>query len=208
MSRTNPRLLVVDENKFGASLDSALTRRRISQIILYTLLIIGALIALMPMLWMLSASFMPTGEASTYPPHLMPSRITFIHYRELFTRLNLGRYLFNSALIAVIVTAVSLVINSLAGYAFAKLRFRGRDRTFRILSLGLVLPVQVAMLPLFLLMKNLHLINTYWGVIIPGMASIFGIFLIRQYALSIPDDMLDAARIDGALPCRPHRRRR
>jgi multiple sugar transport system permease protein len=96
------------------------------------------------------------------------------------------------------VTAVSLVINSMAGYAFAKLRFRGRDRTFRLLSLGLVLPVQVAMLPLFLLMKNLHLINTYWGVIIPGMASIFGIFLIRQYALSIPDDMLDAARIDGA----------
>jgi multiple sugar transport system permease protein len=96
------------------------------------------------------------------------------------------------------VTGVSLVINSMAGYAFDKLRFRGRDRTFRILSLGLVLPVQVAMLPLFLLMKNLHLINTYWGVIIPGMASIFGIFPIRQYALSIPDDMLDAARIDGA----------
>ena len=212
MSRTNPRLSVgegkstydyrpgavgVSAGGYGR-VDSARTRRRISQIVLYALLIIGALIALLPMLWMLSASFMPTGEASTYPPHLMPSRITFDHYRDLFTRLNLGRYLFNSALIAVVVTAVSLVINSLAGYAFAKLRFRGRDRTFRILSLGLVLPVQVAMLPLFLLMKNLHLINTYWGVIIPGMASIFGIFLIRQYALSIPDDMLDAARIDGA----------
>jgi multiple sugar transport system permease protein len=178
--------------------DSALTRRRISQVILYILLVIGALIALLPMLWMLSASFMPTGEASMYPPRLLPSRITFSHYGELFTRLNLGRYLFNSALIAFTVTAISLVINSMAGYAFAKLRFRGRDRAFRILSLGLVLPVQVAMLPLFLLMKNLHLINTYWGVIIPGMASIFGIFLIRQYALSIPDDMLDAARIDGA----------
>jgi multiple sugar transport system permease protein len=157
------------------------------------LLILGALLAIFPMLWMLSASLMPTGEASTYPPHLIPSRITFSHYGELFTRLNLGRYLLNSTLIAVTVTAVSLVVNSMAGYAFAKLRFRGRDRTFRLLSLGLVLPVQVAMLPLFLLMKNLHLINTYWGVIIPGMASIFGIFLIRQYALSIPDDMLDAA---------------
>jgi len=182
---------------FGRA-DSARTRRRVSQIVLYVLIIIGALIALMPMLWMLSASFMPTGEASTYPPHFIPSRITFSHYADLFTRLNLGRYLFNSALIAVVVTGVSLVINSLAGYAFAKLRFRGRDRAFRILSLGLVLLVQVAMLPLSLLMKNLHLINTYWGVIIPGMASIFGIFLIRQYALSIPDDMLDAARIDGA----------
>src|SRR5206468_12330840 len=85
-----------------------------------------------------------------------------------------------------------------AGYAFAKLRFRGRDRLFRVLSTGLVLPVQVAMLPLFLLLKNMGLINTYWGVIIPGLASIFGIFLVRQYALSIPDEMLDAARVDGA----------
>ncbi len=177
---------------------SARARRRVAQIVLYVLLILGALIALVPMLWMLSASLMPTGEASTYPPHLLPSRITFAHYGELFTRLNLGRYLLTSSFIAVTVTAISLVVNSMAGYAFAKLRFRGRDRTFRLLSLGLVLPVQIAMLPLFLLMKNLHLINTYWGVIIPGMASIFGIFLIRQYALSIPDDMLDAARIDGA----------
>src|SRR5688500_5837152 len=178
--------------------EAAVTRRRISQVIMYVLLVLGALVALMPMVWMLSASLMPAGEASMYPPRLLPSKVTFSHYADLFTRLNLGRYLFNSALIAFVVTGISLVINSMAGYAFAKLRFRGRDRTFRILSLGLVLPVQVAMLPLFLLMKNLHLINTYWGVIIPGMASIFGIFLIRQYALSIPDDMLDAARIDGA----------
>ena len=169
-----------------------------TKIALYALLILGALLALAPMLWMLSASVMPTGEASAYPPRFFPSTVTFAHYGELFTRLNLGRYLFNSAFIALMVTGISLVINSMAGYAFAKLRFRGRDRTFRLLSLGLVLPVQVAMLPLFLLMKNLHLINTYWGVIIPGMSSIFGIFLIRQYALSIPDDMLDAARIDGA----------
>ncbi|HET7613389.1 MAG TPA: carbohydrate ABC transporter permease, partial [Gemmatimonadaceae bacterium] len=185
-------------SEHGWSGGSARARRRFAQIVLYALLIIGALIALVPMLWMLSASLMPTGEASTYPPHLLPSRITFAHYGDLFTRLNLGRYLLNSSFIAVTVTAISLVVNSMAGYAFAKLRFRGRDRTFRLLSLGLVLPVQIAMLPLFLLMKNLHLINTYWGVIIPGMASIFGIFLIRQYALSIPDDMLDAARIDGA----------
>lgn len=173
-------------------------RTLLTKILLYTLLVIGAMIALTPMVWMLSASVMPTGEASAYPPRFFPSTVTFSHYGELFTRLNLGRYLFNSAFIALTVTAISLVINSMAGYAFAKLRFRGRDRTFRLLSLGLVLPVQVAMLPLFLLMKNLHLINTYWGVIIPGMSSIFGIFLIRQYALSIPDDMLDAARIDGA----------
>ena len=207
MSGTNPVFTATEDDRPGAlggtaggfgQGGSARTRRRVSQILLYVLLILGAFIALVPMLWMLAASFMPTGEASTYPPHLIPTRITLDHYRDLFTRLNLGRYLVNSTLIAVTVTAVSLVFNSMAGYAFAKLRFRGRDRTFRLLSLGLVLPVQIAMLPLFLLMKNLHLINTYWGVIIPGMSSIFGIFLIRQYALSIPDDMLDAARIDGA----------
>ena len=87
----------------------------------------------------------------------------------------------------------------------SKLRFKGRDRLFRGLALGLVIPVQVSMLPLFLLMKSLHLVNTYWGVIIPGMASIFGIFLIRQYALAIPEDLLDAARVDGASEFRIYR---
>ncbi len=173
-------------------------RDLVSSIVLHTVLVLGAVVALLPMAWMLSASVMPTGEAMSYPPRFFPSEITLEHYRQLFTRLDLGRYLVNSAFLAIVVTTTSLVINSLAGYAFAKLRFRGRDRTFRLLSLGLVLPVQVAMLPLFLMMKHLHLVNTYWGVVIPGMASIFGIFLIRQYALSIPDDMLDAARIDGA----------
>ena len=86
----------------------------------------------------------------------------------------------------------------MAGYAFAKLRFPGRERLFRALLAALVIPGQVAMLPLFLMLKQLGLINTYWGVIIPGMASVFGIFLVRQYALSIPDSLLDAARIDGA----------
>jgi multiple sugar transport system permease protein len=165
---------------------------------IYALLVLGAMLALLPMLWMVSASLMPTGEASTYPPRLFPRTVTLEHYRALFTRLNLGRYLVNSAIVAFTVTGVSLLVNSMAGYAFAKLRFRGRDRLFRLLSAGLVLPVQVAMLPLFLLLKQLGLINTYWGVIIPGMASIFGIFLIRQYATSVPDELLDAARVDGA----------
>jgi multiple sugar transport system permease protein len=171
---------------------------RLQRAILYGLLIAGAVLAMLPMLWMVSASLMPTGAANTYPPRLLPQEVTWEHYETLFTRLNLGRYLLNSTLIAVAVTGISLLINSMAGYAFAKLRFRGRDRVFRLLTTGLVIPVQVSMLPLFLLLRELGLINTYWGVIIPGMASIFGIFLIRQYALAIPDDLIDAARIDGA----------
>ena len=180
-------------------------RRWTARVLLYAALIIGAGIALFPMLWMISASFMATGEANSYPPHLFPHAPTLQHYRDVFTRLNMGRDLLNSAIIALVVTAISLVINSMAGYAFAKLRFRYRDRIFRLLSGGLVIPVQVAMLPLFLLMKQLGLINTYWGVIIPSLASIFGIFLIRQYAVSIPDDLLDAARIDGAGELRIYR---
>jgi multiple sugar transport system permease protein len=177
---------------------SLAARQRTAKIVLYVLLLIGAAISLLPMVWMVFASLMPSGEASTFPPHFLPSTVTFEHYVSLFTRLSIGRYLFNSALIAIIVTTTSLMINGMAGYAFAKLRFRGRDRLFKALSGGLVLPVQVAMLPLFLLLKNMGLINTYWGVIIPGMSSIFGIFLVRQYALAIPDEMLDAARVDGA----------
>jgi multiple sugar transport system permease protein len=172
--------------------------RRLQAVLLYSILVSGVVLTLLPLLWMLSVSFMPATEANLFPPHLMPGTVTLEHYRNLFIRLNLARYLFNSTLLAVAVTLIALLINSLAGYAFAKFRFAGRDRLFRLLLAALVIPAQVAMLPLFLLLKQLGFINTYWGVIIPGMASIFGIFLIRQYALSIPDSLLDAARIDGA----------
>ncbi|HEV2178948.1 MAG TPA: carbohydrate ABC transporter permease [Gemmatimonadaceae bacterium] len=180
-------------------------RVRLAPLALHLALILGALLALFPLLWMVSASFMQTGMANQYPPHLLPRHPTFAHYREIFTRLSMGRFVLNSAIISLIVTGLSLFINSAAGYAFAKLRFRGRDKLFRGLMLGLVVPVQVAMLPLFLLFKEMRLINTYWGVIIPSLASIFGIFLIRQYTLDIPDDLLDAARIDGASELRIYR---
>ena len=92
----------------------------------------------------------------------------------------------------------SLLFNTLAGYAFAKLRFAGRERVFQGLLAALVVPAQVAMLPLFLLMKELHLVDSYAGVVAPALASVFGIFLVRQYARSIPDELIEAARIDGA----------
>lgn len=165
---------------------------------LYAALLVFGTLSLLPLLWMVSASFMAQGEATTFPPALVPHHPTLVHYRDLFGRLALGRYAMNSALVAVVTTIGALAINASAGYAFAKLRFRGRDATFRALAAGLAIPVQVAMLPLFLLIKSLGLVNNYGGVIIPGLSSIFGIFLVRQYALAIPDDLLDAARIDGA----------
>jgi multiple sugar transport system permease protein len=180
-------------------------RTAASAIALYGALAVFGTLSLLPLLWMVSASFMATGEASSFPPAVLPRHPTLAHYVDLFGRLALGRYAMNSALVATITTAGSLAINTAAGYAFAKLRFQGRDATFRALAAGLAIPVQVAMLPLFLLVKSLGLVNNYGGVIIPGLASIFGIFLVRQYALAIPDDLLDAARIDGASELRVFR---
>lgn len=162
------------------------------------LLIAVSLLTLIPLLWMLSVSFMTPGESSAFPPPLLPGRPTWHNYIALFSQAGIGRYLANSALVASVATMLSLCFNVSAGYAFAKLRFAGRDRIFRFLLGALVIPSQVAMMPLFLLLKNLGLVNTYGGVIVPAMAGIFGIFLVRQYALSIPDELLEAARMDGA----------
>ncbi|MET0203612.1 MAG: carbohydrate ABC transporter permease [Casimicrobiaceae bacterium] len=147
---------------------------------------------------MVAASLMPAGASATYPPPLVPRHPTLDNYRELFAHAGMGRYLANSVLLAVGATLLSLLFNVSAGYAFAKLRFAGRDRLFKGLVGALVVPGQVAMVPLFLLLKQMGLVNTYGGVIVPALASIFGIFLVRQYALSIPDDLLEAARVDGA----------
>lgn len=173
-------------------------KRALGRILLHAVLVLGAILTLAPLLWMISASFMATGEANSMPPRLLPRVATLEHYVALFTRLDLSRYLLNSAFNATLVTLLSLAINALAGYAFAKLRFAGRGRLFRSLMAALVIPAQVGMLPLFLFLKYLGLVNTTWGVIVPGMCSIFGIFMIRQYAMGIPDELLDAARMDGA----------
>ena len=184
-------------SKFGCS--GALSyEARFQAWLVNGILLLAAAVTLYPLAWMVAASLMPAGEAQSFPPRFWPSRITFVHYEELFERLNLARYFANSLLIAGTVTIFSVLINSMAGYAFAKLRFAGRDRLFRLLLAGLVIPAQVVMIPLFLLMKHLGLINTYWAVILPASASIFGIFLVRQYAHAIPDALLDAARVDGA----------
>lgn len=173
-------------------------RRRLEAVLLHAALILGAILAASPLLWMVSASFMRTGEANTSPPPLVPHAPTLEHYRALFTSQSLGRYVLNSVVISVGGTALAIVITGLAGYAFAKLRFRGRDPLFRLLIVGMVVPGQVAMLPMFLELREMGLVNTLFGAMIPVLAPIFGVFLIRQYALSIPDDLLDAARLDGA----------
>lgn len=173
-------------------------KRPVATILVNTTLIIAALLTAFPLFWMISVSFMPMGEASAYPPPLLPAHPTLDNYRELFAKHSAGRYLLNSAIVATLATLISLLLNTMAGYAFAKLRFRGRERLFRALLGALVIPAQVTMIPLFALVKEMGLVSTYGGVIIPTMASVFGIFLVRQYALSLPEELLEAARIDGA----------
>lgn len=112
--------------------------------------------------------------------------------------MNIVRYFLNSLILSASITALSLLVNSMAGFAFAKFHFPGKESLFKLLLAAMIIPAQVTMLPLFLMMNQLGLINSYLGVIIPGMASIFGIFLIRQYITSLPDSLIEAARLDGA----------
>jgi multiple sugar transport system permease protein len=173
------------------------TRRR-EALVVHAALIGAALVVVLPLAWMIAASLMAPGEASAAPPPLWPAAPTLDNYRALFARAHLGRNLVNSAVIALGATAASLAVNVTAGYAFAKLRFAGRDVMWRLLLGVMLVPAQVAMIPLFLLLKQVGLVNTYVGAIVPALGNVFGIFLVRQYALGLPDELLEAARLDGA----------
>jgi multiple sugar transport system permease protein len=167
----------------------------------WSVTLLAALVTLLtvaPLLWMVSVSFMAPGEAAQFPPPLLPEAPSLENYRTLFGTFGIGRFLANSLLVSTLATILALLFTIPAGYAFAKLRFKGRDATFRLLVAALVVPGQIGMLPLFLELKAMGLVNSYAGALIPWLAGIFGIFLVRQYCLSIPDEMLEAARIDGA----------
>lgn len=157
-----------------------------------------AAITLAPLLWMISVSLMQPGEAGQFPPPLIPADPTLANYRELFAAQGMGLFLLNSLLVSTLATLLALLFTLPAGYAFAKLRFAGRSATVQALLALLLIPGQIGMLPLFLELKALGLVNSYAGVLVPWLAGIVGIFLVRQYALSIPDELLEAARIDGA----------
>ncbi|KQN92030.1 sugar ABC transporter permease [Sphingomonas sp. Leaf67] len=168
-----------------------------------------ALVALTvaPLVYMVVVSFMPRGESGTLPIPLWPSRWSLENYHELLVRRQIDGAWFdyrilpalrNSFGIAMLSTLLGLLLTVPAGYAFAKLRFRGRERLLKLLIAALVVPGQVAMLPLFLIFRHLGLVNSYAGVILPGLAGIFGVLFVRQATLAIPDELIDAARMDGA----------
>lgn len=167
-----------------------------------------ALVTAAPLLWMVNVSLMPKGSASTFPPPFWPVHPSLANYRELLfaergatngpTSYKMLPAVANSALIAMAATFLGLALTVPAGYAFAKLRFTGRARLLQMLLALAVIPTQVAMLPLFLMLKWVGLVNSYAGVLAPGLAGVYGVLFVRQAALAIPDEMLDAARVDGA----------
>ncbi len=177
-------------------------RNLIPRVALHVFLVLLALAILTPLVWMVLVSLMETGESQREPPPLLPQKPSLQQYHQLGKRLQLTRAFGNSLVVATGATVGAVLVNALAGYALARLRFRGRDKLFAGLLLLLLVPGQVAMVLLFLLLRGLGLTNTLLGVVVPGLASVFGIFLVRQYALSLPQELLDAARLDGASEAR------
>lgn len=164
---------------------------------LYALLAVCLVATLLPFVWMLSTSFKDASEIFTKTPAFIPKSPTFANYRELFGRVDFLGHFANSVIVAAGCTLVSLLVNALAAFAFAKLNFPGREKLFSLMLLTMMVPGQVTMMPVFIILKSLGLLNSYTGLIIPGSASIFAIFMLRQFMRDIPDELIDAARIDG-----------
>lgn len=164
----------------------------------YAALIIVALTMVVPFLWMITTSLKPAGSAFSYPPEILPTTFDFSQYVRLFENLPFGRYFLNTALVTLGVVGGQLIICSLAAYGFARLNFMGRDTIFVLYLMTMMIPFQITLIPLYLIITQLGWVNTYQGLIVPGVSSAFGIFLLRQSFLNIPRDYQDAARIDGA----------
>ncbi len=159
---------------------------------------IGLVLVVTPFVWMALGSVKSEGELRANPPTWWPQNPTLDNFRELFTRLDFPQFFANSVLVAVVVTVGNLVFCSMLGYAFAKLDFWGRAWLFRLVLATLMIPGMVTLVPLFVQISNLGMVNTYFGLILPFLAGPFGVFLMRQFIQGIPDELIDAGRVDGA----------
>lgn len=164
----------------------------------YTVLTIGAIIMILPFFWMISSSFMTSQEILARPVVWFPATLRLDAYRSLSSAIPLGRMYLNSTIVTSLTAIGILLTSSLAGYGFAKFQFPGRDTLFLLVLATMMIPFFVVMIPVFYLISKFHWINSYQGLIVPNIVTAFGIFLMRQYMLSLPDEVLDAARVDGA----------
>ncbi len=177
------------------------------RLLIYALLTVAGVISLFPLYWLFMTSLSPAQYFLKVPPDLAPSQLTLANYQRLFAmqaKLSFGQlpmvllWLANSALIAGSITLFHVLFDSMAGYAFAKRRFPGRDTMFWLVLSTLTVPAQVTLIPVFFILKNLNLLDSYPGIILPGLADVFGVFLMKQYIQTLPSELESAARVDGA----------
>jgi multiple sugar transport system permease protein len=174
------------------------TARTASTTWVYVLLTAGLVVMIGPFLWMILGSLKPEADFLRTPPTFLPSAPTTDNYRRLFEQLDFPRFFFNSSVIALAVTLGTLVFCPMLGYALAKLRWHGKRLIMGLVLATLMVPAGITLIPNFILMSNLGLVNSYPGLILPFLAGPFGVFLMRQFMLGIPNELLEAARIDGA----------
>jgi multiple sugar transport system permease protein len=166
-------------------------------------LLLGAVSMVMPLVWMISTSFKSLAEANAFPPLWIPEQFRWSNYEEIFTRVPFARFIYNSFKITLLGVVGQLLTTSMAGFAFARLRFRGRDVLFLILLATLMVPPQVTLVPQYLIFRELGWINSHLALILPfWFGGAFGTFLMRQFFLTIPQDLVDAAKLDGCTPFR------
>jgi multiple sugar transport system permease protein len=173
-------------------------RSAASKWLLYTVVTVGFVAVVTPFVWMVLGSFKPQAELLRVPPTWWPESPTLENYRTLFTKESFPLYFFNSTIVAVVITVANVTFCSMVGYALAKLTFRGKKLVFALVMGTLMIPGMVTFVPLFVLVANLGLVDTYPGLILPFLVTPFGVFLMRQFIIELPDDLLDAGRIDGA----------
>jgi multiple sugar transport system permease protein len=171
---------------------------RVANWVLNLFLAVLGILMLAPFMWVFVTSFLTTEDAFRLPPIWFPDEITLVNYQRVFDLIPFWRMILNSFKISGIITVGAVTISTLAAYAFARLRFPGRDLLFIILLSALMVPVQVTVIPTFILMRHLRLLDTHEAVYLPALINVFGIFLLRQFFLSIPREIEDSARVDGA----------
>lgn len=175
-------------------------KERLVKTISLLVLSCGALVMLFPFLWMLSTSFKDLSDVFTYPPRFFGKIFKWQNYVELLKQYNFLPMFFNTVKVTLMVLVVELATSSMAGYAFACLKFRGKNKLFSIYMLSMMLPIHVTLVPTFELLKNLKLLNSLMALVWPVMTVPFGIFLLRQFFSGIPLELSDAAKIDGSTP--------
>jgi len=188
------------EDRRSLSETPFITGNQIIKLVAYSLLAVGALSMLLPFAWMFLTSLMTQEQIFSYPPEIIPNPLHAQNYPEVAKAIPVVTYFFNSAVVAVITTIGQLVIASMAGYAFARIEFKHREPLFLVFLATTMVPPQVNIVPLFFIMRELHWIDTYPALIVPGLFGGFGIFLMRQWFKTLPVGLEDAAKIDGCNP--------